>query len=1540
MAKKEQAQQQTNPGVETNTFLKGLVKDYNETFIGDGLYTHARNAVNNSHDGQVGVIGNEPSNLFCVSLPYDLIGTIHLYDDQWVVFTTNDINSEIGIFDESACSYTKVVNSQCLNFKRSHLITGTFRYRYDCERIIYWDDALNPSRTMDIDHVPYIYTDKVVGGCIQRTFTDELNCEAIRLASLMKHPCLKLSKGQVAGTLPNGTYQACIAYTINKVKVSDYIGLSEVQSLFTFQNVSSSLQLDIIEIDKTFDEFELVLVTNINQQTVCKRIGYYSTVQGTIYLDRWDLEYVTIPISDVVLRTEAIEKTDAMYSVNNYLIRVGTYSKFKFNYQPIANQIRTRWVAVQYPQDYYVRGGNNTTYLRDEQYAFFIRWIYNTGERSESYHIPGRAPLSTDTLNASGIDAFETADGVIRQTWQVENTAVVSNRTPSTLSDGGDVVATGEMGYWESTELYPADRPDIWGDLCGQPIRHHKMPDETTDVTLVNYNKTNNTIVLLGVQFDNIQHPLDQNGNPIDSIVGYEILRGSREGNKSILGKGLFNNMREYAIPGSTTSKGLYQNYPYNDLREDSYLTPEEQTGENASNSGNVTTQKASGYKKDVFSFHSPETSFTNPYLNVNEVKLYQELSGTSTGQFEIPYKHPKFKLPSNFLDIVLKVSSLVTALSAALATTGADTMLNLQGTANIPMTIGLLAQHRPDLLNGIWTGTGTLGSLGNIGSLDPAGVAAALAAANRVTQNSAITTANAAMSLAMLPFTTKAIDEQLYALVLGIIPRVQYAAQYVSHAFYDTLNKLQQGHRRRQVTEANYVRSNIQQFTKDYQVNNLQRSGYVIVKVGAEIKDPSVKDTSRFIISEKGGKMYTSLNSTVSSYYGALKLSIPSQYGQLESIKQISISECIYPSTPNINIRISSPVFFGGDIYVNRFTEKNSMLFFNDWLFDQPDSYEYNYALYPSLPYPRFWVNSNSLEGGLFALSSNRRSLDAIDRGVFYVQGGYFYLFNSGVKDFFVESEVNLAYRDWEDQTSKRHYDPYEFTDLSMMFRSDIVRSGNYYKYDYSLSISKLVNSHITWGELLPKDYSIAIESLCYNYKPLRAIYSLPQQYESKKDSWRAFLANNYYDFDSEVTSIKSINKTGALFMMKYTSPMSFMGVEELQMDGTNTKVTIGDGKLFDNEKQLQAIVNVDNSYEYGSCQGRYSAISTLHGVFWVSQNQGKIFNYAGKLNEISNSGLKWWFSRYLPSQVLKLYPDYKLYDNPLKGVGVMVTYDNTNEIVYVIKKDYKPLKETYTHDADGNFYDGGVRVDFTDTTYFEDASWTMSYDPKSQTWISFHDWIPTFLIPSKTHFLSVKDRTVWKHNMRCDSYCNFYGVDYPFEVEFVSATGQQVNSVRSVEYLLEAYKMYNQCNDKFHILDENFDQAIIYNSEQISGLLNLEIKTKNNPLALLQYPKINFDSIDIQFSKEENKYRFNQFWDIIRDRGEYSGATIPMFITEASGYKFDINSAAVNYTKDVLQRKKFRHNINKIFLRKTISNDVKILFKMSNEKLLQSYR
>ena len=1549
-----------NPGAVTNTFTKGMVKDYNETFISDGIWTHARNAVNNSHDGQLGVLGNEPSNLKCVTLPYTFIGAVYMVDGNWTVYTTDDTNSEIGIFDEYACTYKKVINDPCLNFKKSNLITGVYRKRYDCERLIYWNDnGLNPDRFIDVDNPPLKYTESIVDGCIVKTILkpNQLDCEKIRIVPLVDQPCISLKKGKVAGTLPNGSYQACIAYTINKVKVTDYIGLSEVQGLFSHENTSLSLEIELTNIDKSFDEFEVVLYTNINSQNVAKRLGYYSSSVGTIFVDRWDLEYETVPIAQVVFISEPIEKSDSIFQVGDYLLKIGAYSKYKINYQQQANKIQTKWVAVQYPAEYYYKGNNNAGYMRDEQYPFFIRWVYNTGERSESYHIPGRAAIASDLTNTIGGDAFETIgqNAIMRQYWQVQNTATVESLTPSTLPDGGIVIGKGKMGYWESTEQYPADKFNIWGDLCGKQIRHHKFPDETVSEILSTNKNNGTTITILGVEFDNITPPLDDKGNVIVSIVGYEILRGSREGNKSIVGKGLFNNMRQYDIPGNT-SKGLFQNYPYNDLRDDPYLTPEEQTGKNGSpdpKSKKLNTP----FKKNIFSFHSPEVSFSNPYLNANEVKIYQEYYGKTTGTFETPYKHPKFKITTDFASIISKIASVIAAArivydAVSLIATGVGGGINtptvsIPGNSDIPLSSNLsvpLINNFPIFQLGLGTGV----SYGNpvIAS-----------------KNSATTIYNIAVDAAFLIFSIPTLDEQITRIITALIPKIQYGAQYNSHGFYNQNAKSVLGNRRRKITNSAYVGSNIQNFVSNpgsnsvsYNINNINRSRNAIVELESDINNPIHIDKSRFTMGDAGVDIGVAPSSDIASHYGALKLSIPSQYGQLESIKQISVYSCVNLVKPIKDSTYNTSVLFGGDTYINRFTEKNTMFFFNDWLMGQPDEIEYDYTLHINVPYPRFWVN-HTQKHSFFRLANDYRVLDRRSSAAFFVKKGYFYLFNSGVRDFFVESEVNLAYRDWEDDVNKRHYDPFSYQDTTSMFRSDIIKSGNYYKYDYSLSVSKLAGSHITWGRLLERDYDPAIAATCYSYKPDRVLYSLPQQTESKKDNWRIFLSNNYKDFQSKVTAIKSVNKTGALFMMKNQGPLMFLGVEQLTLDGTGAKITIGDGALFSGPQQLQSLTNADSSYEYGSNQNKFSTINTTHGVFWVSQNQGKIFQYFSGMDEISRDGLKWWMAKYLPSELLKVYPLYPLYDNPVKGIGVHTIYDNVDEILYICKKDYKPLRTDLQYDDSGFYYADGfttivingvtikkikkVYVPFTNKDVWEDASWTISYDPKSKAWISYHDWIPSFLLPTRDHFMSVKDNSIWKHNVRCDSYCNFYGIDYPFEVEFISNTGQSVNTMRSIEFMLEVYKYHHDCRDKFHVLSENFDQAMIYNSEQVSGLLLLQEKTKNNPVAMLAYPQVNASSISINFSKVEQKYRFNQFWDITADRGMYNASlNVPMFNTKANGYEYQINPTYVNYAKAALEHKKFRHNVNRVWLKKTVSGALKMIFKISNQKILQSPR
>ncbi|BCV01379.1 MAG: hypothetical protein CM15mV42_0550 [uncultured marine virus] len=255
MAKKRAQAQGNTSSTETNTFVKGMNKDFNPSYEPKTSWTHARNAANNSVDGDVGLLGNEPANLPCGDVPYTIIGTIHMYADQWILYSTDNTNSEIGLYDDSECTYETLVNDPCLSFNKEYLIIGAAKENFDCSWQVYWDDGLNPSRTLNIDNIPYIQQITSAPGdpCIIYEDTSDLDCERLRLAPLLDTPIIQLSKATDGGQLRNGTYQAYIAYTVNEQRVTDYIGISNLQSLFDHEGTAGSLDLKISNLDKEFE---------------------------------------------------------------------------------------------------------------------------------------------------------------------------------------------------------------------------------------------------------------------------------------------------------------------------------------------------------------------------------------------------------------------------------------------------------------------------------------------------------------------------------------------------------------------------------------------------------------------------------------------------------------------------------------------------------------------------------------------------------------------------------------------------------------------------------------------------------------------------------------------------------------------------------------------------------------------------------------------------------------------------------------------------------------------------------------------------------------------------------------------------------------------------------------------------------------------------------------------------------------------------------------------------------------------------------------
>ena len=1250
----------------TNTFHKGMVKDNLNIFVGEGIYTHAINAINRTHNGDLGGIGNEPSNRLCDTATYDIIGYAHIEKTRWVIFSTDDTNSEIGIFEESNCSYTVLVNDTCLNFNKTYLITAVVKANYDCTFSVYWQDNNNPDRVMNIDNIPYKTHlvppyDPAIEQCYEHILDTplSLDCEALRLHPLITQPCITSKRGDGNGQFINGSYMACVAYSQNGIRLTDYSIPSLPQGLWEHTGIGGSLEINIENLDQDFEEYELVIISIVAQQTVAKKIGYYSIRQSKVVLDIINASLPTIDLAQIPLKSVIYEKSEKMFGVNGYLIRTGVTIQPYVNYQPLANKIRAEWVAVRYPMNYYWEGGNKTNNMRDEVYPYFIRWIYNTGARTASYHIPGRSkiigsddiPMSSDPLSPD-YDA-QTFDGETEK-WQVYDTSEY-HVASGTLDDGGEIIAKGRMAYWESEEKYPDDNYEVWEDLCGKNIRHHKMP---SDETIGIHENNQPYIYILGVQFSNIKPPEDINGQIIQDIVGYEILRGSREGNRSIIAKGIFNNMWWFPLKNASNNtaldrKGLYQNYPYNDLREDYLLTPDytslefdqEATGSNYNDKINNTkpmgypygesTEKG-GYLKNFFSFHSPETTFAKPYLGTGVyVSIYRNEVGSVLGKFELPYKHPKFKLVTDTTFLIACAVGVGIGLLAALGKS-TTTQMNTSTTGTIDgasAPIATLVTY--DYAYG-------RGSEKEIGS-SITGIIANLTQTT-INQPSSISAiiANITEFAAKFIYFAGAGTNEALGIMKSIIKYRDYALQYNSHGHYARTYNVsgpigKKCYRRKLNTNgAKYIGSGVQDFNSTYIINNLNRNKYVAINTETSIPNPTIHDITRMLLKEIAptdrffekpydygyipNKLITfgilntpGILNTTSAYYGALKVHNRSQYGQLSSIIQLPIS-CVF----DVSMK-TSPVIFGGDTYINRYTEKNPYMFFNTWLFDVLDGTEFNYTNYINGPVPKYWANFNAFDVEDFNITattepvlginvptgialltpSDMHRLQRLDNmtGFSAVKDAWFYLFYNGVRDFYCESEFNLAYRDYGEKSTEKFYDPYglSFSDLSTMFRSDLIREMIYYKYDLSLSASKLFSNFSTWGTILPRDYMPSLYNTCFQYYPKRAIYSLPQQEGMKRDNWRNFLPLNYKDFNSKISVIKSLNGTGALILFEDIEPKQFVGIDQFQTTG-GVKITIGDGGLF--QQNMQGIVNADDVLQYGTCTSSRSAVNTPHGL------------------------------------------------------------------------------------------------------------------------------------------------------------------------------------------------------------------------------------------------------------------------------------------------------------------------------------------------------
>jgi hypothetical protein len=158
----------------------------------------------------------------------------------------------------------------------------------------------------------------------------------------------------------------------------------------------------------------------------------------------------------------------------------------------------------------------------------------------------------------------------------------------------------------------------------------------------------------------------------------------------------------------------------------------------------------------------------------------------------------------------------------------------------------------------------------------------------------------------------------------------------------------------------------------------------------------------------------------------------------------------------------------------------------------------------------------------------------------------------------------------------------------------------------------------------------------------------------------------------------------------------------------------------------------------------------------------------------------------------------------------------------------------------------------------------------------------------------------SMWRHLTDVQVYNKFYGKIYPYIIEYPFAYQYQdeilqnvIDYTKTFKYLAIPSGVFND-NAQIQTDDQYFNKAVLYNGQQCTGLLYLVPKPLNNLQLYNAYPIYNADSKTITFTKSDNFYQYNTFWNVVKNKNE------PLFGTGCESLSIDkeLNQSNMDYS------------------------------------------
>lgn len=500
-----------------------------------------------------------------------------------------------------------------------------------------------------------------------------------------------------------------------------------------------------------------------------------------------------------------------------------------------------------------------------------------------------------------------------------------------------------------------------------------------------------------------------------------------------------------------------------------------------------------------------------------------------------------------------------------------------------------------------------------------------------------------------------------------------------------------------------------------------------------------------------------------------------------------------------------------------------------------------------------------------------------------------------------------------------------YDGTDRVLNQRNNVQTLNvetEYYAYNDDYTVDSVEKSKIP----IPSSFDYCSDCL-YSY-PNRIIFSPKSFDEESYDLYRISKINDYIDIPAnkgKITGLKYINNyllvhtEDALFILQ-PNPQSFV------TDINNVYISTGDFLGIPPQEINQTEMG------YAGMQTKLDCVNTPFGHIWADQKRGQIFNFNEKIEELTNpaSGMSSWFKQELPSKLnAEFYRVYGIpypYQSPYNGqigIGLNLVYDPRYKRLLITNTDYSFLnngvyglktKAEFDATQQGLYFDFDQKAFKTKSdsqivsSYLYhglnmiNESWNLSYSFETNSWTSFHSYIPRISFFDTNHYYTFENspneagngfnlNAIWRHK-HIGNYQKYYNTKRTFAVEW-QIYKPSTEQLSTVHYFANTW-IWDEINYQWIPSNLTFNYGMFYTNDQNTGLVGLSLLDQNqNP-----YQNIQSSNSLKYIIRTDDNYKISGLYDM---------SSGPPVVSKSkdndSVYGVDIFASGTDFTKSSYQ-------------------------------------